>query len=127
MDPKTLRYTRDHEWVALVGSEATIGITEHAERALGDITYIELPKRGTRLVAGRSLGVVESVKAASDILAPVGGVVSEVNTALVKTPEVLNQDAYGAGWICKLTDVDAAQAHALMNSEQYAAFCQQEP
>jgi len=125
MDPKTLRYTQEHEWVAWDGATATVGISDHAQHALGDITFVELPKPGNRLKAGEALGVVESVKAASDIFAPVAGVVKEVNATLAGAPESINQDPYGRGWVCRLEGVDAAQVQALMSADQYEQFCNQ--
>jgi len=125
MDPKTLRYTQEHEWVAWDGATATVGISDHAQHALGDITFVELPKPGKRLKAGEALGVVESVKAASDIFAPVAGVVKEVNATLAGAPESINQDPYGRGWVCRLEGVDAAQVQALMSADQYEQFCNQ--
>jgi glycine cleavage system H protein len=125
MDPKNLRFTRDHEWVAADGTTAVVGITDHAQHALGDITFVELPKVGKRLKAHDVLGVVESVKAASDIFAPVAGVVKEANAALNATPELINQEPYGKGWICKLEGVDMSQAQGLMTAEQYEVHCKQ--
>lgn len=126
LDPKKIRYTREHEWVALEGAIAVVGITDHAQHALGDITFVELPKTGKHLKAHDALGVVESVKAASDIFAPVAGVVKEVNAALSAAPELINQEPYGKGWICKLEGVDAAAVQGLMTADQYDAHCKQE-
>ena len=125
MDPKTLRYTEEHEWVALEGDVAVVGISDHAQEALGDITYIELPPVGKALDAGDELGVVESVKAASDIYAPVAGTVAEVNEALEDEPELVNEEPYGKGWLCRLSGVDAAAVAELMSLEQYEEFCKQ--
>lgn len=118
------RYTQEHEWVRLDGDVATIGISNHAQEALGDITYVELPTVGKALKAGDMLGSVESVKAASDIFAPVSGKVSEVNSALDGAPETINSDAEGEGWICKMSGVDAADLEALMTPEAYQDFIQ---
>ena len=125
MDPKKLRYTQDHEWVALEGTMAVVGITDHAQHALGDITFVEPPKIGKRLKAHEELGVVESVKAASDVFSPVAGVVKEVNADLAAAPELINQEPYGKGWICKLEGVDAVQAQGLMTADQYDIYCKQ--
>ncbi len=126
MDPKKLRYTRDHEWIGMDGDLAVVGITDHAQSALGDITYVELPALGKELQAHETLGVVESVKAASDIFSPVAGTVKEINTALVERPELVNQQPYGEGWLCKLAGVDQAQLDELMTAEAYEAFCASE-
>lgn len=123
MDPKTVRYTKEHEWVGLDGLEAVVGITAHAQEALGDITFVELPAVGKTLKAGDVLGVVESVKAASDIFAPVAGTVAAINPALAAKPELLNQSPYEAGWLCRLKGVDAKSLSSLMNAGQYEAFC----
>lgn len=125
MDPKKLRYTRDHEWVGMDGTVAVIGITDHAQQALGDITFVELPKLGKRLKAHEGLGVVESVKAASDIFAPVSGVVKAVNADLTATPELINKEPYGKGWICKMEAIDDSQMQGLMTAEQYDIHCKQ--
>jgi glycine cleavage system H protein len=100
--PEELQYTRSHEWVRTEGDTATIGITDHAQEELGDIVYVELPEEGAAFDAGDAFGTVESVKAVSDLYAPVGGEVVEVNEALNDTPELINDDPYGDGWIIKL-------------------------
>jgi len=125
MDISKLRFSKDHEWVALDGNVATVGISDHAQQSLGDITYVELPKLGKALKAGDALGVVESVKAASDIYAPVGGTVKEVNSSLNDAPEAINQEPYGNGWICKLEGVDAAALDGLLSAEEYEQFCKE--
>jgi len=123
MSTKDLYFTKDHDWVRVgEGDEAVIGITDHAQEALGDITFIDLPKPGKRVKIHDSLAVVESVKAASDIFAPLAGLVSEVNTALTHEPEKVNQDPYGAGWICHLTECDLNEVKTLMTAEQYKQF-----
>jgi len=119
MSPEDRKYTKTHEWVKVDGKAAVIGITDHAQHALGDITFVELPAIGKVLKQGQECGVIESVKAASDIYAPIGGKVVEVNTALKDTPEIINQDAHGKGWIVKLSDVDAAQLGSLMDGKAY--------
>jgi glycine cleavage system H protein len=119
----TTHYTKDHEWVRVEGTVATVGISDYAQHTLGDITFVDLPKVGKAVKAGDSLCVVESVKAASDVYAPVGGTVASVNAALSGAPEMINQSAEGDGWICTLSSVSAAELAGLMTAEQYAAFC----
>jgi glycine cleavage system H protein len=118
--PPALRYAKSHEWLKLEGDgTATVGITDYAQGALGDITFVQLPKVGAVLKAGETLGVVESVKAASDIYAPVAGTVLAVNAALEQAPEKLNQDAFGS-WMLKLKLANVADAGALLDAEAYA-------
>ncbi|NLL83447.1 MAG: glycine cleavage system protein GcvH [Lentisphaerae bacterium] len=117
------RYTVEHEWVRIEGTIATVGISVHAQNELGDITFVEMPAIGTPLKKGDALGVIESVKAASEIFAPVGGTVASINEALNDTPEAVNDDAEGAGWICTLEGVDASDLNDLMTAEEYAKFC----
>ena len=100
--PEDLKYTKSHEWVRIESGVATLGITEHAQDELGDVVFVELPEQGTTFEAGDSFGTVESVKAVSDLYTPVGGEVSEVNSALEDAPEKINEDPYGDGWIVKL-------------------------
>ena len=100
--PQDLQYTKSHEWVRVENDVATVGITEHAQDELGDVVFVELPEQGATLEAGDSFGAVESVKAVSDLYAPVGGEVVEVNGALEDSPEKINEDPYGEGWILKL-------------------------
>lgn len=120
--PNNLKYTKDHEWVRLDGDIAVIGITDHAQNELGDITYVELPAEGKEVSANGDLAVIESVKAASDILAPIAGKVSEVNSALDDEPEAINDSPYEDGWICKLTEIDTAAVEGLMSASDYEAF-----
>jgi glycine cleavage system H protein len=117
--PADLHYTASHEWVRLSGTEATIGISDHAQAELTDVVYVELPKVGTAATAGQQVCVVESVKAASDIYAPIAGTISAVNEALSTNPALLNTDPYGQGWIFKLTGVDPAAVAALQSAEAY--------
>ena len=126
MNPDTVRYTKEHEWIGLEGEIAVVGITDHAQSALGDITYVELPEVGTRLATGDVLGAVESVKAASDIFAPVDGTVIQVNESLADRPEQVNQQPFGEGWLCKLSGVRPAALDALMDARQYADYCAEE-
>lgn len=119
--PAELRYAKSHEWLKLESDgTATIGITDYAQNSLGDITYVQLPKVGATLKAGETFGVVESVKAASDLYAPVGGTVVEVNSALDSAPEALNQEPYKGGWMLKLKVANPAEADALMDPDAYA-------
>jgi glycine cleavage system H protein len=121
--PGELRYAKSHEWLRLEGDgTATVGITDYAQGSLGDITYVQLPKVGAALRQGEPFGVVESVKAASDVYVPVGGTVVAVNRALDSAPEALNKDPYGAGWILKLKVSDPAEAGALLEAAAYAAL-----
>jgi glycine cleavage system H protein len=117
-----LRYTKDHEWVRLEGNEATIGITDFAQGQLGDIVYVELPELGSNVVKGKEAGVVESVKAASEVYAPVSGSVTANNAKLADDPALVNQDAMGEGWFYKLTIADAAELGDLMDEAAYRAF-----
>jgi len=119
MVPKHLMYTEEHEWVRIEGESATIGITDYAQDALGDITFVELPETGKQVAQFEDLAVVESVKAASDIYAPLSGRVLEVNSALEDAPETINQDCYGEGWICKLTEIIVAETEKLLSPEEY--------
>ena len=121
--PGNLQYTKSHEWVRTEGNTATIGITDHAQDELGDVVFVELPDEGASFDAGESFGTVESVKAVSDLYAPVGGEVIEVNSALNDTPEKINEDPYGEGWIVKLrTSADAD----LLSPEEYEKILQEE-
>jgi glycine cleavage system H protein len=122
MYPENYRYTAEHEWVLVEGDTGTVGITDHAQEELGDIVYVDMPKVGTRVEAGKALGSVESVKAVSDIFAPVSGEVIEVNETLAETPEKLNQDPHGAGWLVKIKLSDPAEASSLMDREAYQQY-----
>lgn len=119
--PSDLRYAKSHEWVRLESDgTAVIGISDYAQNSLGDITYVQLPKVGAVLNAGETFGVVESVKAASDVYAPIGGTVLAVNEQLNSAPETLNTAPYGDGWILKLKPIDAAQVGNLLDAAAYA-------
>jgi len=118
-----IRYSKEHEWVRLDGTTATIGITDFAQSELGDITFVELPEVGAEFAKDDVLCVVESVKAASDIFAPVSGRVASVNTSLEDAPETVNNSAEDEGWICKIEGVDPADLQDLMDAEAYRAFC----
>lgn len=119
--PDDLVYSREHEWVRTDGNRATIGITSFAAEELGDIVYVELPEVGSTLEQFVSFGVVESVKAVSDLYAPISGEVVEVNDALRDAPELLNSDPFGEGWIARVEMSDAGQLETLMSAEAYAA------
>lgn len=115
-------YTKEHEWVSIEGSVATVGISEHAAHELGDITFVELPQLGKTVSQFDTLAGIESVKAASDIYSPVSGKVTEVNDKLNDAPELVNESAEGAGWICKLEVTDSSELGALMDAGAYAEF-----
>jgi glycine cleavage system H protein len=122
MVPTDLRYTKDHEWVRVDGDEATIGITAYAADQLGDIVFVELPDAGRALEQFAAFGVVESVKAVSDLFAPVTGEVTESNPELGRNPELVNSDPYGAGWMLKVRVGDAAQVAELLDADAYDAL-----
>jgi|SRR5689334_15606457 len=122
MTPENLRYTKDHEWILAEGDTATVGITDHAQEELGDIVYVDLPKVGAQIEQHGSLGSVESVKAVSEIYSPASGEVTEVNPALADSPEKLNEDPYGAGWLAKLKLTNAAEVGQLMTAAEYQAY-----
>jgi glycine cleavage system H protein len=124
--PETLRYSEEHEWVLLADGVATIGITDHAQEELGDIVFVELPAVGTVLAKAATLGVVESVKAVSDVYAPIGGTVSGVNERLTSNPETINEDCYGEGWMVKVEVSDTSEIDGLMTAAQYRDFVAQE-
>ena len=118
--PSDLKYAKSHEWVRLAGDgTATVGITDYAQNSLGDITYVQLPKVGATLKAGDTFGVVESVKAASDLYAPIGGTVTEVNKALDSAPETVNSAPYEGGWILKLKVSSPDEVNALLDAAAY--------
>jgi glycine cleavage system H protein len=114
-----IRYTAEHEWVAVEGQIATVGITDYAQRVLGDLVFVQLPDVGAALVKGSPAGVVESVKAASDIYAPLTGSILEVNAATVASPALVNTDPQGAGWLFKISVKDAAELQQLLDENAY--------
>lgn len=118
--PTNLKYSREHEWVRVEGQRAVVGITDFAQSQLGDVVFVELPAVGATLIAGKRFSVVESVKAVSDIFAPVNGKVLEINETLNNAPEKVNQDPYGEGWIAVIEWTSAGDLAELMNSEAYA-------
>jgi len=126
MVPDNLRYTKDHEWIRVDGDSAAVGITDHAQEELGDIVYVELPKPGAHLEQAASFGSVESVKAVSDIYAPVSGEVTGVNNALAEAPEKVNDDPYGEGWLIQLRLSSPAQLDGLMTAAQYTEYISSE-
>jgi glycine cleavage system H protein len=122
MYPANFRYTKEHEWVAVENGVGTIGITDHAQQELGDVVYVELPKPGDKVEAGKTFGSVESVKAVSDIFAPVSGEVVEINDSLKDSPEKLNQDPHGGAWLIKVRLSDPAEPDKLMSASDYEAY-----
>ncbi len=120
--PADLRYTREHEWAKVEGTRARVGITHYAQDQLGDVVFVELPKVGVRVRQMQSFGVVESVKAVSDLFAPLSGEIVEINPALAERPEQVNQDPYGAGWMIVIAMSDARELDALMSAADYEAY-----
>lgn len=121
--PQELFYAKTHEWVSLSEGIATVGISDFAQSQLSDLTFVELPEVGTEFVAGDEAAVVESVKAAADVYAPVAGEVIEVNSELEDTPELINQDAFGAGWLFKLKMADESDVDNMMDADSYEELC----
>lgn len=124
-NPADLKYTKEHEWIRVQGNTGTIGITDHAQSALGDIVFVELPKPGATITAGKSFGTVESVKAVSDIYAPVSGSVTEVNDELGKSPEKINSDPYGA-WMIRVNIANAGEVNSLLSAADYEKYLAEE-
>lgn len=122
MYPDDYRYTKEHEWVLVEGDSATAGITFHAQKELGDIVYVDLPKVGAKVEKGKALGTVESVKAVSEIFSPVSGEVSAINELLVNAPEKLNEDPHGAAWLVKIELSNPDEVKGLLTAAQYQAF-----
>ena len=119
--PENLRYTKDHEWISLEGDTATIGITDFAQRELGDIVYVEVETIGKPLTSGAVFGTVEAVKTVSDLFLPVSGTIKELNPALANSPELVNTDPYGKGWMVKMTVSNPDDVKALMDAKAYQA------
>ncbi len=117
-----LLYTKDHEWAKVVGDTATVGITDYAQEQLGEVVFVELPKAGKEFGVHKEFAVVESSKAASDVYCPVAGKVTEVNTELETTPELVNKDCYGEGWLCKIKISDKAALSSLMDAKKYEEY-----
>jgi glycine cleavage system H protein len=122
MYPSDYRYTKDHEWIKVSGDTGTVGITDYAQHELGDVVFVELPPVSTKITAGKTFGTIESVKAVSEIYAPVSGEVVETNTALTKSPEIVNSDSHGAGWLVKIKLSNPAEVSGLMDAAAYQAF-----
>ena len=122
-NPQDLKYTDSHEWVKLDGEVATVGITDYAQHALGNIVYVDMPEVGDEVTAGEEFGAVESVKAASDLISPVSGEVIEINEALESEPELINQDAF-ANWIMKVRVNDPGEVNELMDAKEYSSICE---
>jgi len=122
MYPEDFHFTKDHEWAQIKGETVTVGITDFAQKQLGDVVYVELPKVGTQLEFHQSIGVVESVKAVSDIYSPLSGEVAAVNEELNNSPELINQDPHGKGWIIRLKIKDETEVEKLMSASEYEKF-----
>jgi glycine cleavage system H protein len=120
--PANFRYTKEHEWIDLQGDTGTIGITDYAQHELGDVVFVELPKVGTKLAAGKPLGTVESVKAVSEIYSPVTGEVTAINESLADSPEKINTDPHASAWLIKLKVANAADVAALMDAAAYQKY-----
>lgn len=124
--PKTLRYSREHEWVAVEDGIATVGITDYAQEQLGDVVYVELPAVGSQVTKDEPFGVVESVKAVSDVYAPVSGTVTEANGPLADSPEIVNDDPYGDAWMIRVEMSDPDELDDLMSAADYKKFVEEE-
>lgn len=122
MYPPELLYTKDHEWIRVDGSTGTLGITDYAQKELGDIVFVELPKAGDHVTAKETFGAVESVKAVSDVYSPVTGEILAVNAQLQKNPELLNTDPHGEGWLVRVRLADRRETESLMTAEEYEAY-----
>jgi len=124
--PDDLKYTKEHEWIKVEGKTATIGITDHAQSNMGDIVYVELPEEGEQVKKDDTFGVVESVKAVSDCYAPISGKVLDTNTVLTDSPETINEDCYGEGWMVKMQIENPSELKELMDHKQYTEFVAEE-
>ncbi len=118
--PQELKYTKDHEWIKIDGDTATIGITDHAQGELGDIIFIEFPDVGQEMEKDEPFGTIEAVKTVADLFAPISGTVAEINESLEDSPETVNEDAFGDGWIVKVSISDAGEPDELLSADQYA-------
>jgi glycine cleavage system H protein len=126
MIPRDLRYSKDHLWVRMEGGGTTvIGVTDYAQDAMGSVTFVEMPSDGTKVERNGPLGVIESIKAATEICSPLEGVVACINDSLNATPELINRDPYGLGWICRLKNCDTSGLDCLMDAVQYEVFVAQ--
>ncbi|MEW6585892.1 MAG: glycine cleavage system protein GcvH [Nitrospirota bacterium] len=126
MNPEDLKYHREHTWVKITGRKATIGITDYAQDALGDIVYIDLPEIETEVEANGEIGEIESTKATSSIISPISGRITEVNEDLSESPEIINEDPYGKGWIAVIQVGDPSEADDLMDSSEYLKYVEEE-
>jgi len=124
--PKDLRYTKEHEWVRVEGNIVTVGITDYAQDSLGDVVYLELPNDGTGVTKDETFGVVESVKAVSDLYSPISGTVIEINDALVDSPEVINDDPYGDAWMLKVEMNNSSEIKELLTADEYRKYVEEE-
>ena len=124
--PDDRKYTKEHEWVAVNGDIVTVGVTQYAQEQLGDIVYVELPRVGEEFSKGDTFGVLESVKAVSDCFVPVSGTITEVNDTLSESPEIVNDDAHGEGWMIRMEVSDSNELDGLMDHAQYEAFVKEE-
>lgn len=120
MNPEDLLYSKEHEWIRIDGNTGTVGITDHAQKELGDVVFVEFPKAGDKVEAGKPLGTIESVKAVSEIFSPVSGEVLEVNSGLLETPETVNRDPYGKGWLVRIRVEQ--KPDGLMSAQQYTEY-----
>ncbi len=123
--PDSYRYTKDHEWVSFEGDVGTVGITDHAQNELGDVVYLELPEVGAQIKEGQPFGTIESVKAVSDLVAPVSGEITEVHTGLIDAPELVNDDPHAGAWMVRVRLGDAAVAEALWGADEYRKFLEE--
>lgn len=126
MLPKDLKYTKDHEWIKIEGERATLGITDYAQKELGDVVFVDLPAAGEKVAAHAAMASIESVKAVSEVFAPLSGEVMEINDTLEHSPEFVNQDPYGKGWIAVIEIANAKEIAELINADAYAALIAQE-
>jgi glycine cleavage system H protein len=122
MSPVDLLYTKEHEWIRIDGETGVVGITDHAQKELGEVVYIELPKVGDKVKAGQTFGSVESVKAVSELFTPVSGEVVEINEEIGNAPEILNEDSYGQGWLIRILLADPSETADLMSNEEYDEY-----
>jgi glycine cleavage system H protein len=126
MYPSELSYDKEHEWARVEGTDVVLGITYFAQHQLGEVVYVDLPSVGDDVNAGEAFGEIESVKSVSELYSPVSGTITEVNDALANTPETVNEDPYGAGWMIKVAMSDPSQVRAMMSAEDYEAFTTEE-
>jgi glycine cleavage system H protein len=120
--PESYRYTKEHEWVSVDGDIGTVGITDHAQNELGDVVYLELPEVGDRIEAGKPFGTIESVKAVSDLYAPVSGEITEVHSDLIDAPEIVNDDPHAGAWMVRVRFDDASDVESLWGADEYKSF-----